>query len=279
MTTPSTPKRPGDLADAFRDFMSAMVRDEVRGAVRDAVQEVAAHPVSIGDSSKHFAPPLSRVDTERPPTLPGQRKGARVRPVTAPAAKTAKPHEDDVYRTTFDRWVLGHQLTSQKVAEMGVSVCEMLGLPTAGAPARKTIDDYRTGRHTPSALAILILRHVTGGEVDVEHWVFDMLNRPDHVPPRRPGPTPGKAALAAEYVALGMNQIDAADKAGCSRQAVSQFVAKHGVPEIAPQRRVELLAELSQAGVSRGDLAKLGGGGKPSTPRKRRKASGSEIGT
>lgn len=165
-------------------------------------------------------------------------------------------------------------LTSQRVTEMAVQVCQDIGLPEAEAPARATIDDYRTGRYNPGATAILLLRHVTGGEIDVQHWVRDQLNRPDYVAPRRPGPPPGKMALGAEYVAAGLSQTDAAETAGCSRQAISQWISRHGLPEITDARRREIVDELVEAGaLTRAKASKLGKAkeSKPdATPVKRR---------
>lgn len=183
-------------------------------------------------------------------TLSDQVVPRTVRPVTSGKSESG--------RTTFDAWVERNSYSSAKVAEMAVKACEILGLPEEEAPSRKAIDDYRTGRHTPSASAILILRTVTGGEIDVQHWVRDAINRPAYVAPRRRGPPPGKMAYAAELVAVGIGQITAAALADCSRQAVSQYVKRHGLPEVSDERRAELLEELTEnAKAPRDEVSKL----------------------
>lgn len=59
-----------------------------------------------------------------------------------------------------------------KMAEIAPSV----GLPTAAAPKAKTLLDAVNGRHWPSAATMLIIRHATNGDVDLEHWVRDLYS-------------------------------------------------------------------------------------------------------
>lgn len=51
---------------------------------------------------------------------------------------------------------------------------KVFGLRRKDAPGKKVLADAINGRVMPSAVTILLLRHVTNGEVDLQHWVREV---------------------------------------------------------------------------------------------------------
>lgn len=65
-------------------------------------------------------------------------------------------------------------MTVADFAALLVDVAPKVGLTEEDAPKTKTLLDAVNARHWPHPKTILMVRHVTNGEVDVEHWVRDL---------------------------------------------------------------------------------------------------------
>lgn len=77
-------------------------------------------------------------------------------------------------RTTLARWIQDHGKTVAGFAVELRTVAPSVGLAEDDAPMAKTLLDAVNARHWPSPRTILLVRHATGGDVDVEHWVRDL---------------------------------------------------------------------------------------------------------
>ena len=65
-------------------------------------------------------------------------------------------------------------LRSGDIIEMMRTTALTIGIPTEFLPSAKSIPDLASGRYAPSPPVMLVIRHLTGGAIDVEHWVNDV---------------------------------------------------------------------------------------------------------
>lgn len=77
-------------------------------------------------------------------------------------------------RTELGKWIQSHGITTVDFALRLKEIAPLVGLQETDAPQPKTLLDAVNGRHWPHAKVILLVRHATGGDVDVEHWVRDL---------------------------------------------------------------------------------------------------------
>lgn len=77
-------------------------------------------------------------------------------------------------RTTLAKWIRAQGMTVASFATKLAETAPKVGLPASAAPKAKTLLDAVNGRHWPSAPTMLIIRYVTDGDVDLEHWVKDL---------------------------------------------------------------------------------------------------------
>lgn len=97
-------------------------------------------------------------------------------PEPVPARKRlGRPTDRDVPRTSLDAWVVENDSSSHKLAVACVEAARLLGYPEEMAPKRKSIDDMRVARSYPGLVAALLIKHATGGSVDLEQWCRDMM--------------------------------------------------------------------------------------------------------
>lgn len=66
------------------------------------------------------------------------------------------------------------EMTTAKLAELLAEAAPKVGIRNEFVPRAKTLQDAINGRHWPSAPTMLLVRHVTGDEIDLEHWVRDL---------------------------------------------------------------------------------------------------------
>jgi hypothetical protein len=92
--------------------------------------------------------------------------------VPKPAAIRGRPPLPP--RTTLARWIRAQGLTVASFADKMAEMAPSIGLPTTAAPKAKTLLDAVNARHWPSATTMFLIRHVTDGDVDLEHWVRDL---------------------------------------------------------------------------------------------------------
>lgn len=77
-------------------------------------------------------------------------------------------------RTTLARWIQDHGQTVAGFALALRGIAPKVGLTEDDAPQAKTLLDAVNARHWPHPRTILLVRHATNGDVDVEHWVRDL---------------------------------------------------------------------------------------------------------
>lgn len=111
--------------------------------------------------------------------IAGMARKRPAKPTTEPPAARGRPPLPP--RTTLARWIRTHGLTVQSFAEAMVAAAAKVrmpdgkvGLPKSAAPQAKTLLDAVNARHWPSPPTMLLVRHLTKGEVDLEHWVRDL---------------------------------------------------------------------------------------------------------
>lgn len=102
------------------------------------------------------------------------------KPTTATAQRGRPPLPA---RTTLATWIRTHGWTVQSfAAEMARVVRDVkmpdgkTGLPRTAAPNAKTLLGAVNARNWPSPPTMLLVRHLTKGEVDLEHWVRDLYH-------------------------------------------------------------------------------------------------------
>lgn len=78
--------------------------------------------------------------------------------------------------TEFGRWLLANDLTSYEFAKLARSRADEVGVDPALVPMPKSLSAIAAARRAPSAPVMLVIRHVTGGAVDLEHWVRDLFH-------------------------------------------------------------------------------------------------------
>lgn len=77
-------------------------------------------------------------------------------------------------RTTLAKWLQDRNRTTVEFAGFLAEIAPKVGLTPEDAPQPKTLLDAVNGRHWPSLPTVLLVRHATDGDVDVEHWVRDL---------------------------------------------------------------------------------------------------------
>ena len=77
-------------------------------------------------------------------------------------------------KTTLAKWIRAQGMTVQSFADKMAEMAPKVGLSADAAPKAKTLLDAVNARHWPSAPTMLIVRYVTNGDVDLEHWVRDL---------------------------------------------------------------------------------------------------------
>lgn len=92
-------------------------------------------------------------------------------PLQPPKPLRGRPPNEP--RTTLARWIRG-RMTVADFADRLADVAKRLGLPPGAAPRAKTLLDSVNGRHWPHPMTILLTRHATDGDVDLEHWARDL---------------------------------------------------------------------------------------------------------
>lgn len=80
-------------------------------------------------------------------------------------------------RTTLARWIQDRSVTVTEFAARLAEIAPKVGLSADDAPKTKTLLDAVNARHWPHPKTILLVRMVTDGAVDLEHWVRDLSPR------------------------------------------------------------------------------------------------------
>lgn len=78
-------------------------------------------------------------------------------------------------RTTLARWMRSRALRTADLHAMCVETAERIGLPPRLIPPLKSLADIALGRYAANAAVLFLIRHVTNGEIDLEHWVRDLF--------------------------------------------------------------------------------------------------------
>lgn len=77
-------------------------------------------------------------------------------------------------KTQCARWLRENGYTVQSLAAAMIEVAPKLKLPKRAAPQPKTLLDAVNGRHWPSLPTVLMIREISKGAIDVQHWVADL---------------------------------------------------------------------------------------------------------
>lgn len=68
-----------------------------------------------------------------------------------------------------------HELRTSDLHTRLVAACDRVGLTARHVPPVKSLADIALGRYQPNAAVLLLIRYVTDGDVDLEHWVRDLF--------------------------------------------------------------------------------------------------------
>lgn len=85
----------------------------------------------------------------------------RGRPPLAPKTKAAK-------------WLQDRGKTITSFADELRALAPRLGVNADWVPQTKTLTDAMNARHWPHPVTILLIRHATDGDVDLQDWVRDL---------------------------------------------------------------------------------------------------------
>lgn len=104
---------------------------------------------------------------------------AKPRAVKAPdpvtPARTGRPPGEP--RTEVGRWLRDHDEGITTFAERLDGLAKKHGILPSLLPVVGTLGDVVGGRHCPSPAVMLLIRIATGGSVDLEHWVAEIIAR------------------------------------------------------------------------------------------------------
>lgn len=78
-------------------------------------------------------------------------------------------------RTTLARWMNARGMRTADLHARCVETAERIGLPPRLIPPLKSLADIALGRYAANAAVLFLIRHVTNGEIDLEHWVRDLF--------------------------------------------------------------------------------------------------------
>lgn len=111
-------------------------------------------------------------------------KKLRATPRKAAPAKAPKPNDEQPKprlgrpplppRTELARWIRARGWTVAELAAKLREVATRAGVHPDFAPPPKTLLDAVNGRHCPQVPVMLLIKHVTGGDIDLEHWHRDL---------------------------------------------------------------------------------------------------------
>lgn len=97
-----------------------------------------------------------------------------VPPPAAPTKKRGRPPLPP--RTALARWIRARGWTVSELADKLREIAPSAGVDAAFAPPAKTLLDAVNGRHCPQVPVMLLIKHVTAGDVDLEHWHHDLFS-------------------------------------------------------------------------------------------------------
>lgn len=80
-------------------------------------------------------------------------------------------------KTALARWIQQHGITVTDFAAELRSVAKRVGIGPESVPETKTLRDIVNLRHRASLECVKLVRHATGGEVDLDHWIDDLTAR------------------------------------------------------------------------------------------------------
>lgn len=93
-----------------------------------------------------------------------------------PRKRLGRPPVHLVPPTEFGRWLAEHDMTSSAFVVLARAQANEVGVDPALVPIAKSITAIASARRAPSAPVMLVIRHVTGGAIDLEHWVRDLFH-------------------------------------------------------------------------------------------------------
>lgn len=102
------------------------------------------------------------------------KRGAAPTKPAAPPARRGRPPLPP--RTTLAKWIRARDMRVSDLAAQMLKQADALGLDRSLVPPPKTLLDAVNARHKPSAPVMYLIRAVTDGEVDLEHWVRDLFD-------------------------------------------------------------------------------------------------------
>jgi hypothetical protein len=79
-------------------------------------------------------------------------------------------------RTTLARWLRDRDLRVIDLTDRMTEIAAEIGIDPKHVPLPNTLRDTVNGRSCPSAPVMLLIRHVTSGAIDLEHWVRDLYS-------------------------------------------------------------------------------------------------------
>ena len=80
-------------------------------------------------------------------------------------------------RTEFGRWLRDNGVTVKGASEQMVPIAKRLGMPRRSVPKPKTLLDQVNGRHRASLETVVLVRELTKGEIDAQHWLRKLRSR------------------------------------------------------------------------------------------------------
>jgi len=92
---------------------------------------------------------------------------------TQPEKRRGRPPSPP--RTSLARWLQQREMRVVDLEQRMRDLSTTIGLLPSDVPSASTLRDSVNGRSCPSAPVMLLIRHVTAGEIDLEHWVRDLF--------------------------------------------------------------------------------------------------------
>lgn len=91
-----------------------------------------------------------------------------------PPKRQGRPPTLRAERTALARWMEKNDMRSVDLRTKLLAIAESCGVIVDVVPPVKSLSDIALGRYQANVVVLFLIRHVTDGEVDLEHWVRDL---------------------------------------------------------------------------------------------------------
>lgn len=88
---------------------------------------------------------------------------------------TGRPRGEPV--TELGRWLAASGLSAPEFAARIAALAKLRRIPPMYLLKPKSLGDVISGRYCPGVVVLLLIRTVTDGKVDLQHWAAEILSR------------------------------------------------------------------------------------------------------